>query len=403
MPATAAQLKSNIWKLYVMQGIRGFMVMMPTIVLFFQENGLSMVEIFLLQTLFSVAIVVVEIPSGYFADRFGRRRSIILGSVLAFLSLVIYSFATDFWGFLAAETLLGIGFAFTSGADSALLYDSLVETGGRDTYKRREGWSLSISNFSETIASVLGGYLALITLRTPVIVEAFALFFLIPVAYSLYEARKHIPAAESVAWTMRKTIIHTLHTNAALRWIIVLYALIFSSGLVMVWFRQPYLQEANVPLVYFGYIWAALMLSVALSSLLSEYVEKTLGRRRTMLVVLGFMTAGYFILGIDTVWWFVPAMLLFCIGRGLWEPVIKDYVQVHAPSEVRATVLSIKSFAARSLFAILGPFAGWLADIYTLQFALIASGIFFLVFGVIATVLLISAETRDSQAVATSA
>ena len=46
------KLSANIWKLYLIKGLRSFMLAIPIIVLFFQENGLSMQQVFLLQALF---------------------------------------------------------------------------------------------------------------------------------------------------------------------------------------------------------------------------------------------------------------------------------------------------------------------------------------------------------------
>jgi hypothetical protein len=58
----------NIYRLYVIKCAKWFMLVMPIIVLFYQENGLSTQEIFLLKAIYSVAIIIIEIPSGYFAD-----------------------------------------------------------------------------------------------------------------------------------------------------------------------------------------------------------------------------------------------------------------------------------------------------------------------------------------------
>jgi len=76
---------------------------MPIIVLFFQENGLSMKEVFLLQSIFSIGIILFEIPSGYFSDVIGRKKTIILGCIFGFLGFSIYSFSYGFLGFLIAE------------------------------------------------------------------------------------------------------------------------------------------------------------------------------------------------------------------------------------------------------------------------------------------------------------
>ena len=67
-------VKDNIWKLYIIKGIMWFMVAMPIIVLFFQENGLNLQEVMILQGSYSLMIALMEIPSGYIADLFGRKK-----------------------------------------------------------------------------------------------------------------------------------------------------------------------------------------------------------------------------------------------------------------------------------------------------------------------------------------
>ena len=107
---------------------------MPIVVIFFQSHGLSMKEVFLLQSVYSIAIVILEIPSGYLADVIGRKNSITIGTVLGFIGFSIYIFTGDFWGFLVAEIIMGFGQSMISGADSAILYDTLLEAKEEDRY-----------------------------------------------------------------------------------------------------------------------------------------------------------------------------------------------------------------------------------------------------------------------------
>jgi len=117
----------NIWKLFVIKGLLWFMVIMPVIVLFFQDIGLDLQEIMILTASYSLSVALMEIPSGYTADQIGRKKTLVLGCTLAFLGFVLFSLSYSFWWFLIAEVLLGIGNSFISGADSALMYDSLLE------------------------------------------------------------------------------------------------------------------------------------------------------------------------------------------------------------------------------------------------------------------------------------
>jgi MFS family permease len=107
------------------------MLVMPIVVLFYKENGLNVTQVFILQSVYSLSIVLLEIPSGYFADVLGRKNTISLGAILGFVGYAIYSVTSGFWGFFIAEVLLGFGQSMISGADSALLYDSLWMPGSR--------------------------------------------------------------------------------------------------------------------------------------------------------------------------------------------------------------------------------------------------------------------------------
>ena len=86
----------NIIRLYIIKAAKWFMLIMPIVVLFYQENGLGMQEVFTLQAIYSIAIVVLEIPSGYFADALGRKKTLIIGSILGFAGYVVTRSPSDF-------------------------------------------------------------------------------------------------------------------------------------------------------------------------------------------------------------------------------------------------------------------------------------------------------------------
>ena len=104
------------------------MLVMPIAILFFQDNGLNLKEVMILQGVYSFAVAIMEIPSGYIADVFGRKHTLSAGAILCFLGFLIISLSFSFWYFLIGEIILGIGSSFISGSDSALLYDSLSES-----------------------------------------------------------------------------------------------------------------------------------------------------------------------------------------------------------------------------------------------------------------------------------
>ena len=146
------------------------MVSMPIIVLFFQEHGLSLTQVMFLQAIYSLSVAVFEIPSGYIADLFGRKNTIVISTVFSFIGYLIFSFYGGFFAFAIAEVLIGIGGSLMSGSDSALLYDTLLETDNKEAYTKIEGRNYAIGNFSEATAGILGGFLAVGSIYLPIYV-----------------------------------------------------------------------------------------------------------------------------------------------------------------------------------------------------------------------------------------
>lgn len=390
-------LQRNIGLLIAMKALRGLMLFMPTVVLFFQENGLSMTEVFLLQTFFSVAIVTIEIPSGYFADRYGRKLSIVIGSFLTCLSFGIYAISYDFWSILLAEIVLGVGFAFTSGADSALLYDSLAQTGNKSLYRRKESHMQVTYTLAEAIGSIIGGYLALVSLRTPLIAQALVTIFAVPLALMLREAKRSSDSVEHVLWTMRATVLEALYHNVFIRRLIIFQAVITTAGLIIVWFRQSYFEALNLPLEIYGYVWAALMIAVSVGSAASDTVAQFIGTWKSYVAVIALGIFAFLLLAIPSLPVIFAALGALALMRGLANPIITTEIQHAAPTQLRATMLSINNFTGRALFAAVGPLAGWLSDAYSLEIAVMATGAAFSVSAVIILVSMYISRPRLSH------
>lgn len=102
-------MKRNILALYLIKLSKWFTLVMPIIVLFYEKHGLGLQDVFILKSVYSIAAVALEIPSGYLADVWGRRKCLILGCILFFFGYLCYSFTSTFTAFLFAEILLGTG------------------------------------------------------------------------------------------------------------------------------------------------------------------------------------------------------------------------------------------------------------------------------------------------------
>ncbi len=369
---------SNIPRLYLIKISKWFMLFMPIVVLFYQENGLTMGDILLLKGIYSVAIVIFEIPSGYFADVWGRKKTMIIGSILGTGGFITYYFSGGFSTFLIAELMLGIGQSFISGSDSALLYDSLQKHNKQNDYVKIEGRIISVGNFSETFAAIGGGFLAEISLRTPFLFQIFIAALAIPAAFTLIETSTQNKRKASFA-EIFAVVQNSLLTNKLLKYTILISSIIGTATLTFAWFIQPFLQQLGLSLTTIGFIWSALNLTVAIVTLFAYKIEKKLGKTKTLIGIIVFVSLGYIVTGVFNSILSIFILFVFYAIRGIATPVLKDYINKLTSSDVRATILSIRSFIIRFLFAIIGPFIGWYSDKYSLQNALILAGIVFFI------------------------
>ena len=258
-------LKHNIIKLYLLKAVKWFMIVMPIIVLFFESKGLSLTQIMILQGTYSLFVALFEIPSGFFADIYGRKNSLVIGSIFLFLGYVIFSFFSGFNEFLFAEILLGIGGSLISGADSAILYDTLLEIKEEDKYTKIEGRTYAIGNFSEGIAGVLGGFLAMTSINMPVYIQTIVMFLSIPIAMTLVEPKSSYKLAKSFS-SIITVVKDTFIYQRKLRWYIVYSSSMGIATLSIAWFVQPFLMEIDTPIIYYGIIWAFLNFTAGITS-----------------------------------------------------------------------------------------------------------------------------------------
>jgi len=372
------KLPKNTLQLYLIKIAKWFNLMMPIVVLFYQENGLSMSQIFILKSIYSIAMVATELPSGYLADVWGCRKTLLVGAVMGTIGILIYSISGDFYSFILAEIVLGIGFSFVSGADSAMLYDSLKAENREEEYVKHEGRITSSGNFAEALAGVAGGLLATISLRTPYYFQIVVAAIGIPAAYFLQEP-KH--ALERTHLKMKEilSIVKLTYQKPEMRSAIMISSFTGATTLTYAWFVQPYFQKAGVPVSVFGILWTLLNLTAGIFSMYAYRIEKWLGQQITILLIVVFISLGFILTSVEISLAGIAILFGFYMVRGVATPVLKDQINRFTDSKVRATILSIRNFEIRIIFAIVGPVLGYLTDTFSLQTALMVTGIAYFV------------------------
>lgn len=372
---------NNVYKLFIIKVAKWFMLTVPILMLYYKDSGLSTEQAFQLKAIYSLTIVLFEIPSGYLADLWGRKNTLILGSILGTLGFLIYSFEGGYMYFLFAEITLGMGQSFISGSDSALLYDSLKASGKAKEYTRMEGLNTAIGNIAEASSAMLGGFLAQMSILLPFQVQTSVAFIAIPAALSLKEPQLVLAHAKHQATNIIKTLRNTIKTNRPLLYQVLFSSFAGSATLTMAWLYQLFLKEdLGISFAKIGIIAAVLNLTVGIISVFAYKLESKMRMKNSLFYLSLLIPLAFILTGIVPSYFSLGIIFFFYVLRGYATPVLKDYINMFTNSNIRATVLSIRSFTIRLIFAVIGPFAGKLADIRNFSASYVVIGS---VFGVL--------------------
>jgi MFS family permease len=362
-------LHGNIRKLYAFSFLQMMLFPMAIITLFWKDHiGLTLAQILLLQSIFSLATIVLDYPAGYVSDRLGYRVALTIASLFGIAGWGIYTIAASFADVLLAEILLGISYSFISGSDSALLYETLRAEGKEQLYAHYEGRMNGFAQGGEALGALFAGVIYAAAPLLPFFLQIAVWIAALGVTRQLVETPREsaVPGRSHLAAALQ-TARYAFLDNRHLRYTILLNMLLGIASFFPVWLIQPYMRQSGVPLAWFGPAWAGANLTVALCAMASHRVHGRLGDRRMVLLFVALIFAGYFGLGmIGGLWGFLFYYLLTGM-RGMRGPMMLTHTQTESPSANRAAVLSLQSLSFRLFFACTGPFVGKLADAVGVQ------------------------------------
>jgi MFS family permease len=364
-------LQGNLKKLYLMGVLSNAQFHLVVYTLFLLAKGFTLQQFFLIEAASSLVILLMEIPTGTFSDRFSRKWSLVIASLIGIPVVPVIILSNSFWVVLGAMSLGGLSMAFVSGTDTAILYDTLKALGREREFKQVMGHLGWYTALSMAFAGIAGGLLAQINLAYAWWAYFAAGLLAIPIKLALIEPpfEHKSEHAESYLQHLGQSL-KTAFTGSASYF--VLYAagiwFFFSIGF---WLWQPYLKVSSVPVAWFGAIYAVQNVIGGYTAKQAYRVESRLGMRTALLAIplgLGcvFLLESRFLFAFGFIFIFLHSAV-----SGLFSPLLEDYVNHRIPSARRATVLSIKNMLSSLLFMTLSPLAGGLVDSISLPTALL--------------------------------
>ncbi len=329
---------------------------------------LTLTQVGIMEAFFWGVKLVIEVPSGAIADRFGRRAAFWLGLTIEAAGVATFAFASNFSLLLLSYVLWSGGFSFRSGNDHAYLYDALATEGREAEFSSRAGVYGALTTGAFMLAGIGGAWLAAVTNLQIAMAAGVLPYILGAVALA---AMAEPPRAQSLPKeTGHLSYVQTLRDALSLlrRNRLVLYALLsqvfVETGLIATMLlAQPFLLQHRVGLAWFGLLQAPAALAGALASIGSARAAALIGIHRLTACALSLMVGGLLLLAlVDHVGAFA-GFIGVQFALGLVAPAIGGYVNDRTESNIRATIMSVVPLGTSATYMLVGPFAGTVGDI----------------------------------------
>jgi MFS family permease len=357
--------------------------------LFLLDAGLTIFEVFVANAAFTAAMALFEIPTGVVADTRGRRVSFLLSEATLMVGTLAYVGVAAVQGglllFCLAGVILGLGFAFYSGAVEAWVVDALKATGYGDELDSVFARAGMVSGLATVIGTVGGGLLGQIDLAIPYLARA----GLVMVAFAV-----GLRSMYDIGFTPRalrpRRIVGEMgkvgRAGVTYGWcvpemrLLVLQAFLVFGFFYWAWYAWPpyflELLERNAVWVA-GVIAALFSLAQIVGNALAGRLARP-GRRRTTILLgaSGILAATTIATGIIQIFWLTVAVfLLGAVAAGALQPVRQAYLHQSIPTSERATLVSFDSLVG-SLGGISGSTGlGYLSQVRSVPFGFVVGGV----------------------------
>ena len=343
-------------------------VYLPVFTLYLQSNGLSLLQVNSLWGILVAALFLAEVPTGMLADRIGRARSVQLALLFQLFGELLFLYGDGYPAYVLAAVTGGIGFAFSSGAAEALVYDWLLAQGREDEMSRAMGYVNAAHRLAQLVAFSAGGWLAMGL--TP---ERFRLGLAITaglvgvawlLTFSLADgARAEATDDEPASWQLLGDGLALLRSNRVFLGLALFSVFSLPLGDYLLNLYQPHFVAVGVPPVWLGLGMALGSLVGVIASSNAWRLERWLGPRRALWLAAGLPGVLYLLFAAGGLP--VPTVVFFVLLVGSFSlkgPLFSEHLNKHIPGHNRATLLSLISMGTSFYDASMGLVVGGVAD-----------------------------------------
>ena len=347
-------------------------------ILFFIQNGLSLLQIGLLESIFHGTSLLCEIPSGMLADRFSYKTNLYLARLASIVSSILILFGQgNFWIYALAMMVSAWSYNFDSGTSNAFLYDSAVEAGQKDRYLQISSFLSGVAEVTRTLGTVVAGFFIHGALAWTYLIAIGLSFLSIILIYLMKEPMAKREKNEALTF---KTIVLQVrkewHEKPVLFYWMMTYQLV---GTLMCMFYFYYQQKISD---LAGWQVSLVMLIGSGLNLIAVYVASQIGKKwnsnRVFPTLVALTGLALLLVFSGTSFAFLLVYLLTDTLYAVYQPIYFNDLQGYLPSSVRATMLSINSMLFSLSMIVIFPLTGWMIDRWGLVAVFLVLGLILL-------------------------
>lgn len=334
------------------------------------SRGYSLVQIGISETVFHITSLLFEIPSGVLADVFGRKRMLLVSTIMNMLGCIVMIGSDNLMHVCIAMACYASSYNFASGSGDALAYDSLKLVNRQAEYAKYESNQLIIYRLSEGISTLCAGFairigyrLAYSTSLVSGVIQLLVLETLIEVRG--YENEKQEQEYQKIAGSIKSELIKCflesltfLKSDRKAMFLMFCNSFVGAIDILLLFFLQAKLLESGIPHMLLGialFVMQSGGIFGAKMILLCRKIKyRNIAIMAALLVVLGVALEHSGITLIMIMGGFIAAL-----GDDALQVRTNKKLQDMFPSEQRATLISIESFTFSVIMILLSPLAGF--------------------------------------------
>ena len=347
-------------------------------ILFFIQNGLSLLQIGLLESIFHGTSLLCEIPSGMLADRFSYKTNLYLARLASIVSSILILFGQgNFWIYAIAMMVNAWSYNFDSGTSTAFLYDSAVEAGQKDRYLQISSFLSGVAEVTRTLGTVVAGFFIHGALAWTYLIAIGLSFLSIILIYLMKEPMAKREKNEVLTFKM---IVQQVRKEWKEKPVLFYWMLTYQLvGTLMCMFYFYYQQKISD---LAGWQVSLVMLIGSGLNLIAVYVASQIGKKwnsnRVFPTLVALTGLALLLVFLGTPFAFLLVYLLTDTFYAVYQPIYFNDLQGYLPSSVRATMLSINSMLFSLSMIVIFPLTGWLIDRWGLVAVFLVLGLILL-------------------------